>query len=148
MLISQLKKKSPKCVKPPHSVQRTIVHMYNFSFSCHARHLDNSRRVEYFTSCVVNLFVQYIDATKFSMPTQQSPSSKQALREQKHIKCFVELPHIKWLCKISFVALLCFSVISKLWFVLCLRKQDHVLNQQAEEWKCVGNETQIAQGIY
>lgn len=122
--------------------------MYNFNSNCHTRHLKNSRRAEYFTSCVVNFFIQYIDTTNFYKPTQQSPSSKQALREEKHIQCFVELSHIKWLCKISFVALLCFSVISQLWLVLRLRKQDRAIKQQAEEWKCVGKETQTLQGIY
>lgn len=45
-------------------------------------------------------------------------------------------------------ALLCFSVISQLWIVLCIRKQNCVLNQQAEEGKRVENETQTVQGIY
>lgn len=86
ILISQLKKKSPKRVKPPHPIHRTMVRMYNFNSNCHTRHLENSRRAEYFTSCVVNFFIQYIDTTNFYKPTQQSPSSKQALREEKHIK--------------------------------------------------------------
>lgn len=62
--------------------------MCNFHFTCQVRHLDNSRKLEYFTCCVVNWFVQHIDATNFCMPTQKSQFYKQALGEQKHINYF------------------------------------------------------------
>lgn len=67
---------------------RLRIYMYNFHFNCHVRHLDNSRKLEYFTCFVVYWFVQYINATKFCMPTQKSQFSKQALRVQKCINHF------------------------------------------------------------
>lgn len=79
-------------------------------------------------------FVQRIDAFNSYRPTQQNPFLSEHIGKRNTWWASWNSP-ITWLCKNHLYSIALFLTNLSASAVLCLRKEDGVLKQQAEEWE-------------